>query len=132
MSEAEIPWDGAEEVMKDIRDRWPVWVEMAKRNPGKLKTANSLILVALISYGMTTLLHSQVRSVDILRATAGIFDMSTNRGVLEEIWQLQRDRAEILGMLASLLMSQGDWLRQNLWPKASLPPVTPSEEPVNL
>jgi hypothetical protein len=125
MGEVEMPWNGGVEIMKDIRDRWPMWMEMAKRDPGRFKSSNSLISMALISYGITALLHSQVRSMDVSRVMSGILDLSLNRSVLEEIWGLQRNREEILTLLNSLLMSQGDWLRQNPWPAPLYPPERP-------
>ncbi len=117
MTEDVPGWNGAAEIMADIEQRWPLWVEMAKRNPGKFETENVQIAVALLAYGMTSLLHSQVRSADISVALAGMFDLSVNRNVLEEIWALQRQRQPIMGYLAALLMSQGDWLRHNPYPR---------------
>ncbi len=97
-----------EALAKDIHDRWPIWIEMAKPHIGKWSSPYMVVAGYLMMQGMSAMLEAQILPADVMKCAENMFDLLTDPNWHGRLAELRDDKAEILAFIERMLMTQAE------------------------
>ena len=101
-------------LVRDIHQRWPIWLEMAEANPMKMSSPYMAVAVQLMTQGMMAMLCASVAPPDVIKCAEGLLDLCCDPAFHEQLAAQRDDKKEIMAFFEKVVMENAAHLaKQN-------------------
>ena len=91
-------------LVRDIHQRWPIWLEMAEANPMKMSSPYMAVATQLMAQGMMAMLCASVAPPDVIKCAEGMLDMYCDPALHEQLVAQRDDKKEIMAFFEKVVM----------------------------